>query len=429
MSAPVRAAPPDPPAEVALADALAVTLPAAWRLLEARLEAQADLGSPAAPEIRSRLSATLALAAPTYEPAGREGAVTLVRPVAPEGHVRRVRVQAVSTLREGGWETRLAVDPPEALEPPGIPAETIPGRLVELGSEAERQWRAAREVEAAARQGAALAEQRRAAALAADAAEARRREAEADALAAARRAAAARALLDQAGRAEAMRALAETERLAEARRAAAEALEAATRREAAARTAAQRVAIEERMRQLARAPRPVRRRPQCPARRLRPGDAERGPGDPGPGLRGGAGLAGCGRDRSRPAADPAAEARVAGRDLRPGRHRSRADRCAGGRGLGRRLHPAAARGEPGDRAVRRHRPARRQRGGGDRQPRAQRDDGGAAAAGEGHPLLVGGVAQQGCSLMLRLSEVQTLDGIFGCTAKETPRLVARVALD
>ena len=31
--------------------------------------------------------------------------------------------------------------------------------------------------------------------------------------------------------------------------------------------------------------------------------------------------------------------------------------------------------------------------------------------------------------MLRLSEVQTLDGIFGCTAKETPRLVARVALD
>ena len=45
------------------------------------------------------------------------------------------------------------------------------------------------------------------------------------------------------------------------------------------------------------------------------------------------------------------------------------------------------------------------------------------------PLLVGGVSQQGCSLMLRLSEVQTLDGIFTCTAKETPRLVARVVLD
>ena len=45
------------------------------------------------------------------------------------------------------------------------------------------------------------------------------------------------------------------------------------------------------------------------------------------------------------------------------------------------------------------------------------------------PLLVGGVAQQACSLMLRLSEVQTLDGVFGCTARETPRLVARVALD
>ena len=48
---------------------------------------------------------------------------------------------------------------------------------------------------------------------------------------------------------------------------------------------------------------------------------------------------------------------------------------------------------------------------------------------KGVPLLVGGVAQQGCSLMLRLSEVQTLDGIFTCTAKETPRLVARVVLD
>ena len=245
-----RAASPEPPAEAALARALAVSLPATWRLLEARLEAQADLGSPATPEIRSRLSATLALAMPAYEPAGREGAVTLVRPVAPEGHARRVQVRAVSTWRDGGWETRLIVEPPEALEPPGTPAAGIPGRLIELGSEAERQWRAAREAEAAARQDTALADQRRAAVLEADAAEAR----QAASLTAQRHAAAlaaARALLDQADRSEAMRALAETERLAEARRAAAQALEAATLREATARTVAQRVAIEERTRQLA----------------------------------------------------------------------------------------------------------------------------------------------------------------------------------
>jgi hypothetical protein len=49
--------------------------------------------------------------------------------------------------------------------------------------------------------------------------------------------------------------------------------------------------------------------------------------------------------------------------------------------------------------------------------------------GRAQPLLVGGVPQEGCSLVLRLSEVQTLDGLFGCTAKETPRLIARVALD
>ena len=254
-----RAASPEPPAEAALARALAVSLPATWRLLEARLEAQADLGSPATPEIRSRLSATLALAMPAYEPAGREGAVTLVRPVAPEGHARRVQVRAVSTWRDGGWETRLIVEPPEALEPPGTPAAGIPGRLIaaRLGSRAAMARRA--RGRGGGRQDTALADQRRAAVLEADAAREARQAASLTAQRHAAALAAARALLDQADRSEAMRALAETERLAEARRAAAQALEAATLREATARTAAQRVAIEERTRQLGRSPRPLRR--------------------------------------------------------------------------------------------------------------------------------------------------------------------------
>jgi hypothetical protein len=459
LPAALRAASPDPPAEAVLARALAVTLPAAWRLVEARLEAQADLGSPAAPEIRSRLAATLALAMPAYEPAGTEGAVTLVRPVAPEGHARRVQVHAVSTSRDGGWETRLTVEPPEALEPPGIPAAAIPGRLIELGSEAERQWRAAREAEAevhqakaladqrragalqaAAAEAMALAEQRRAAALAAATAEARRaeaardaealrQEAAAEALAAARRAAAARALPDQADRSEAMRALAEAERLAEARRAAAEALEAAALREATARTAAQRVAIEERTRQLAE----LRAR-FAGDRNARLAALDQAMRSEDPVIRA------LGFEAALTSQDAAAISLALRLTLLQKRELQVVTFAPSIIGPGQTDAQEVAASVAGFTLLLRDiNPTTGKFAGTARLGGSEALVSGALGRSEmtvalrpldkGVPLLVGGVAQQGCSLMLRLSEVQTLDGIFTCTAKETPRLVARVALD
>ena len=431
---------PDPAAltEAVLARLLALALPGPWRLVEARLEAQADLGTPAAPEIRSRLAALLALAVPTFDLAGTEAGIALVRPVAPEGHARRVQVRAVSIRRAGAWETRIVVEPLEALEVPGTPAAALAGRLLLIGSEEERQWRAGREAEAEARQAVLLAGQRRAAALAAAAQAAalaeRHRlaalaEAEADALAAARRTAGMRALLDQADRTEAMRALAEAERLAEARRAVAGALEAATLREATARTAAQRVAIEERGRQIGE----LRAR-FAGDRNTRIAALDHAMRSEDPVLRA------LGFETALTSQDAAAislalrltllqkrelqvttfapsiiapgqtdaqavAASVAGftiqlRDINPatgnfaGTARLGGSEAVATGSLGRSELTVALR--PLDKA---------------------------------HPLLVGGLVQDACSLMLRLSEVQTLDGVFGCTAKETPRLVARVALD
>jgi len=118
--------------------------------------------------------------------------------------------------------------------------------------EADAQARRAREqAEAQARreQEEALAETRRRAAAAE--AETRRQQQEADALAAVRREAAAETARVQAREAEALRAAAEAGRVAEARRAAAEVLETAARREAEAQASAQRLAVESRAAQIA----------------------------------------------------------------------------------------------------------------------------------------------------------------------------------
>lgn len=336
------------------------------------------------PEIHSRLSATLVLAMPGYEPAGTEGAITLVRPVAPAGQPRQVQVRAVSTPREGGWQTRLAVEPPEALHPPGTPADAIPGQLIELGSAAERQWRAAREAEAAAQHAAALAE---------------------------------------AGRAAELQAAAT--RLAEARIAAAAAEEAATQREVAARHAA----TEARTRQIAGlrarlagdsdgrlAALDLAMRSEDPAIRALGFEAALASRDAAatslalrltllqkrvlPVQAFAPAVTGPGQTDAQEVAASVAGFALLLRDIDPATGQFAGTARLGGSEallagtLGRSELTAALR--PLDKAT---------------------------------PLLVGGVAQQACSLLLRLSEVQTLDGIFGCSAKQTPRLVVRVALD
>lgn len=270
---------------------LAQTLPGAWAVTDLTVDAQANMGTAVDPDIRSRLRASVALTTPTFAILQREGPFTFVRPVAPAGSQRTVHARATSSLRAGRWESRFEIETPEALAIPGEPEAAIAGRIIQAGSDEERTLRAEWQAQAQARHAEAIAEQQRAAALAAERrrvedaeaearrgreqaeaqarraqeealaesrrrasaaeAEARRQQQEADALAAVRREAAAETSRVQAREAEALRAAAEAGRLAEARRAAAEVLEAAARREAEAQASAQRIAVEARTAQIA----------------------------------------------------------------------------------------------------------------------------------------------------------------------------------
>jgi hypothetical protein len=393
---PLRAqeAPADPGAVTAelLQRELAVRLPAPWRLVELRLEAQADLGTAAIPEIHSRLLVMLALALPTFEPAGREGEITFARPVAPEGYRRAVPGLAISTRREGRWETRIALEPDSALAVPGLPAAALPGRVVVLGSEEEARLRAARAAEAEAGHEAALAAQRRTAALAAEQ-----------------------------GVAEAE----EARRLAKARRDAAEALEAAALRDAAA----QRVVIEARARQIAE----LRAR-FAGNRNTRLAALDQAMRSEDPAIRA------LGFEAALASQDAAAISLAlrltllqkpelqmvtfASAVVGPGQGNPQ-DVVASLSGFAIVLEDISPATGSFTGTARLGTGTARATGalGRSEMTVALRP------AGPGQPLLVGGVAQEACSLALRLSEVQTLDGLFGCTAKETPRLIARIALD
>lgn len=290
-----QAAPPQSELAVVSAETLRETfaqlLPGAWAVTEFVVEAQANMGTAVDPDIRSRLRATVALTRPTLAILQREGPFTFVRPVAAAGSQRTVHARATSSLRAGRWETRFEIETPEAIAVPGEPEAAISGRIIIAGSDEERALRAEWQAQAQARHAEAMAEQQRAATLAAERrrtedaeaearrgreqaealarraqeealaesrrrasaaeAEVRRQQQEADALAAVRREAAAETARVQAREAEALRAAAEAGRLAEARRAAAEVLEAAARREAEAQATAQRVAVESRAAQIA----------------------------------------------------------------------------------------------------------------------------------------------------------------------------------
>ncbi|MCB4821560.1 hypothetical protein [Roseicella aerolata] len=415
-------APADPGAVTAalLQQELAVRLPSPWRLAELRLEAQADLGSAAAPEIHSRLLAMLALALPTFEPAGREGEITFARPVAPEGYRRAVQGLAISTRRDGRWETRITLEPDSALAVPGLPAAALPGRVVMLGSEEEARLRAARAAADEAGHAAALAAQRRAAALATE-------QGVAEAEAAARRqAAAARVLAEEARAAEARRQEAEeARRLAEARRDAAEALEAAVLREAAA----QRMVIEARARQIAE----LRTRFAGDRNtRLAALDQAMRSGDPA--------IRALGFEAALASQDAAAIGLALRLTLvqKPELQVVTFAPAVVGPGQGNPQEVVASLSgfaivlEDINPATGSFTGMARLGGGTARATGALGRSEMTVAlrpAGPGQPLLVGGVAQEACSLALRLSEVRTLDGLFGCTAKETPRLIARIALD
>jgi hypothetical protein len=245
------------PAEL-LQSQLGQQLPGLWRIAEFGIDAQTNLGTPVEPRIRTRYRAKLRLTSATYEVAERMGAFTFLHPVAPEGYERMLFGLSTSVMRAGQWQTNSEFENPEVLEGIGIPAATIPGRLVVLGSDEEKKLRAEWEAQAEARHQAELAEIRRAEARAAEqraaeaaAAEARRQQAEADAVAAARREAAAKAAQAEAQQTEAMRTAEEAQQLAATRRAAAEALEATAKREAEARLAAERAEVEGRSRQFA----------------------------------------------------------------------------------------------------------------------------------------------------------------------------------
>ena len=193
-------------------------IPGIFRVLEFVIEAQANMGTPVDPDLRTRFNATIGLVDATFEVVEKSGPFTFVRPVAPPGAKWTLFGRSTSTLRGGVWNTRFDIENKDVVQDVGVPGAMVPGRVIVIGSEDHQKLLAQVEAAQKAKHETELAEQRRAA-----------EKKEVDEVAAGRRAAAV-----EAAKAE------EVARVARQREVAAVALAQAVAREAEASQSAER---------------------------------------------------------------------------------------------------------------------------------------------------------------------------------------------
>lgn len=131
-----------------LREQFAREMPPLWTLTGFSVDTTENAGTEAEPVVNSRFTATATLKETLYFVDGRDGPIAFLRRVAAPGLEKPLTGLVRSVLRCPTWVSAFQLDLPGILETGGAPLAAFPGRVIVRGSEDERDHNDRREAEA-----------------------------------------------------------------------------------------------------------------------------------------------------------------------------------------------------------------------------------------------------------------------------------------